>query len=205
MSNRVIPKEELAAYKQWEMNSFDKGKAPVNKPTEEVSVKLPTASELEAIQQSALQEGYEAGAQAARIEAAQLSAIAKAFSESIASMENEVAEKLLSLSISIARQILREALVVKPELILPVVKEAISSLAESKQHNVLRINSKDVEIVSKHLGDELSLDGWKIISDDKIEAGGCKVESANGEVNATLATRWQRIISNLGSNDEWLE
>jgi flagellar assembly protein FliH len=206
MSNRVIPKEESADYKKWDMNSFDKGKAAApNKPTEEAPVKLPTASELEGMQQRARQEGYETGVHIVRQEVAQLSALAKSFSESVASLENEVAEKLLSLSINIARQILREALVVKPEFILPVVKEAISSLAESRQHNVLRLNPSDVEIVTKHMGDELSVDGWKIVSDDKIEAGGCKIESTNGEVNATLETRWKRIISNLGANDEWIE
>ncbi len=204
MSNRVIPKEELAAYKQWEMNSFDKGKTG-NKTKEEAPVKLPTAAELEAMQQRAQQEGYEMGVQTARDEAIQLNTLITSFSNSMASMENEIAEQLLSLALNIAKQMVRDALTIKPELVLPIVKEAIASLAESKQHTVLRLNSKDIDIVAKHLGDELSHDGWKIIRDDRVAAGGCKIESANGEINATLETRWRRIISNLGINDEWLE
>lgn len=204
MSNRFIPKEELAGYKQWEMNSFDKGKS-ANKKAEEIPVKLPTAAELEAMQQRARQEGYETGVQSARNEAAQFRSLIESLSNSMASMENEIAEKLLSLALNIAKQMVREALTIKPELVLPIVKEAISNLAESKQHSVLRLNPKDIQIVTKYLGDELSHDEWKIVHDDKIEAGGCKIESANGEINATLETRWHRIISNLGSNDEWLE
>ncbi|MES2354470.1 MAG: flagellar assembly protein FliH [Pseudomonadota bacterium] len=208
MSSRFIPKDQTTDFKRWEIGSFDSsGKRPAPAtppppPSEEI--KLPTAAELEAIQQQAYQEGYQAGLKQAQMEGEQLRKLSLSFTQSINEIEKSVAEELLTLSLNIAKQVLREALAVKPELVLPVVREALHSLSEAQQNNILRLNPADVEVVTRHLGDELNVDGWRIIADEQIEAGGCRVESANGEVNATLATRWQRIISTLGRDDGWL-
>jgi flagellar assembly protein FliH len=159
---------------------------------------------LEAIQQQAHDEGYQAGSERARAEGERLQQLAQHYSQAIATVEESIAEDLLSLALDIAKQLLREALIVKPELILPIVREALASLSEPRQNPVLLLNPADLELVTLRMGDLLAIEGWKVLADERIEAGGCRVESANGEVNATLATRWQRIISTLGRDHAWL-
>ena len=36
-------------------------------------------------------------------------------------------------------------------------------------------------------------------------AGGCRIESGTSEVDATLSTRWQRVLDTIGSSSDWLE
>jgi len=203
-AGRVIPKEELTKIERWEIGPFGNSRNKKDEPAEP-PVKLPTAAEVEALQRQAHEEGYQAGLAEARAEAERLRGLSQSFSTSISEVEKAVAEQLLNLSIDIAQQVIREALAVKPELVLPVVREALNALSESRQNNVIRLNPKDVELVSRHLGDELSLGGWKIFADESIGVGGCRLESANGEVNATLASRWQRVISTLGREDGWIK
>jgi len=38
-----------------------------------------------------------------------------------------------------------------------------------------------------------------------MERGGCRIESANSEIDATLDVRWKRIVAALGRDDAWLE
>ncbi len=182
---------------------------------------LPTAEELEAIYEEARQSGhtagYEAGEQAGRqigqenaealgrAEAERLAGIIAGLAGSIKQCEQEVADQLLALGLEIARQVLRHSLRVKPELILPVVREAIAALPVSHGHPLLLLNPADAVLVRERLGDSLSHSGWKLIEDLQIEAGGCRVELSGSEVDATLATRWQRVLEAIGTHSDWLE
>ena len=187
---------------------------------EETSSPLPTAEELEAIYEEARLSGYnlgleegrlagesaakEAAAAQGRAEAERLAAIIAGLGESITQCEQQVADQLLKLALDIARQILRHSLQIQPELILPVVREAIAALPVSHGHPLLLLNPADAALVREHLGDSLSHAGWKILEDRQIEAGGCRVELAGSEVDASLATRWQRTLDAIGTQADWL-
>ena len=45
----------------------------------------------------------------------------------------------------------------------------------------------------------------KLIEDLQIEQGGCRVEVSGSEVDATLATRWHRVIEAIGTRSDWLD
>jgi hypothetical protein len=45
---------------------------------------------------------------------------------------------------------------------------------------------------------------WRIIDDSTLTAGGCRVELGASEVDATLETRWRRVIEAIGVSQEWL-
>ncbi|WP_369751602.1 FliH/SctL family protein [Pandoraea sp. B-6] len=53
------------------------------------------------------------------------------------------------------------------------------------------------------MGAELRAAGWTVRADSTIERGGCKAEAASGEVDATVATRWQRVMAALGKDLPW--
>jgi flagellar assembly protein FliH len=40
--------------------------------------------------------------------------------------------------------------------------------------------------------------GCRFIADARVARGGCRLETAQGEVDATLATRWLRVLAALG-------
>ena len=39
----------------------------------------------------------------------------------------------------------------------------------------------------------------------QIARGGCRIETANGQIDATIATRWQQVLAALGQTSEWME
>lgn len=54
------------------------------------------------------------------------------------------------------------------------------------------------------MGDHLSHNGWRIIEDPSITRGGCRIELGASEVDATLETRWRRVIEAIGVTEDWL-
>jgi flagellar assembly protein FliH len=100
---------------------------------------------------------------------------------------------------------LKTALNVRPELIVPLVREAIHYLPTLQQPALLHLNPDDALLIAHHMGDEISTAGWRVIDDPHMDRGGCRIETASNQIDATMQTRWQRIASALGKDSDWLD
>jgi flagellar assembly protein FliH len=218
-----ISKETLTAYQRWELAAFDEtgelpptvaqpstGTIPADNPADQPPpVTLATAEEVERIYTEAHESGYAAGYDTgiaqARVEAEQINTLLNNLQQSLQAIDQEVADQLLAVSIEIASQVLRQSLRIKPELLLPVVREAVAALSPHHGHPALFVHPDDAALIRTHLGDQLSHNNWRIIEDGRLEAGGCRAEIGASEVDATLATRWRRVIEAIGVSQEWLD
>ena len=207
MSSVVITKEQLTAFERWELISFDAqpgGKHGGNA--------LATVAELENIRQMAHDDGYAqgrdagyvAGTQQARIEAAQIHTLLQSLQDALNQMDEQLAQSLLDLSLEVARKVAGEALRVKPEVILKIVSDAISDLPHFNQNAHLILHPDDADLVRKQMGEQLSHAGWKIFTDAQIMRGGCRVETAHTQVDATMEARWKRVVESIGQDKSWL-
>lgn len=201
MSSNIIPKEQLSAYQRWELNSLD-GSATATVP-------LPTAEEVENTHRQAYQEGFAAGYQEGKgkvdAELARLEQLMSALGGALNQFDETLTQNLLSLALGVAKQMLREALRVRPELVLPVIREAVNNLPQASQHPHLKLHPEDAALVRSLMADELGHFHWKLIEDSRVERGGCRVETTNSEIDATMENRWKRILVALGSEGAWLE
>lgn len=212
MSDATIQKEQLTPYQRWELPAFDRVK---------VVEAVPTVAQIEQIQLQAHEEGYKAGyeegyaeghakshaegAQKNHEEAQRLAEIIGALEKELQQVDQQVAQELLDLALEIARQVLQQTIKVKPDLLLGVVREAISELPHFNQHAHLVLHPADAELVRTSMGEQLTHTDWKIFEDAQMERGGCRVETAHSQIDATLATRWKRVVSSIGQDGTWLE
>jgi flagellar assembly protein FliH len=196
-------------YQRWEPATLDR--------VEVIKVQMPTAADLEAIHQQAHQEGYQAGftegAEAGRqhgaVQAAeevrQLQALLATVTEAVGELEQAMSEDLLALSLEISKQMLRQALKIKPELLLPVIRSAMESLPQNTPHPHLHLHPEDAVLVRASMQTEAAQGGWKIIEDHRIARGGCRIETQMSETDATIENRWQRLAMALGQDTRWLD
>ncbi|MBL8413356.1 MAG: flagellar assembly protein FliH [Propionivibrio sp.] len=222
-----VPKENLTAYQRWELAAFDEAEqAAAHKshsasiptsagcPTEHAdrdeptSLALPTAADIERMHIDAHQQGYTAGhaegIAEARASAARIDAVMTSLQLALSELDQQVADQLLATAVEIASQMLRQSLRVKPELLLPVVREAVATLHPHLGHPALFAHPDDAALIRTHLGDQLTQNNWRIIEDATLSSGGCRVELGASEVDATLETRWRRVIESIGISQEWL-
>lgn len=144
-------------------------------------------------------EGHAQGLDMAREEARKLQALAQACAESIHGMEADTGEALLSLALRVAEQVLRSTLNSQPERILDLIREVLQVDAGQQGALKLRLNPADMDLVDQYLQQDATVTHWRLQSDASIERGGCIVETALGSIDATLQTRWQRVVSTLGT------
>jgi flagellar assembly protein FliH len=181
----------------------------------------PSDEELAAIREQARQEGYDAGYKAGRDEGmaqaldeqraatehalAPVRAIADNFSAALRDADQAISNEVLELALHLAKGMLKNALRVKPELILPIVREAIEYLPVLQQPALLILNPDDAAVVRESIAEELDKGGWRVIDDPTIERGGCKVDTASNQIDATVQSRWQRLSLALGKDLDWMD
>lgn len=203
--------DKLTAWERWELASFD----PPAKPSEnlapsETAMTLSTAEEIERLLQQARETGHATGHAAgyaegkllARAEGARLAALTTQLDTALSTFDQQVAEDLLALALDVARQIIRQALNVKPQLLLEIIQEALAQM--HYPHATIHLHPEDASLVRSYFGDQLAHAGHRIQEDRRLERGGCTIEAGGSQIDASLITRWRRIIASLGSNAEWL-
>lgn len=156
-------------------------------------------------------EGYEAGkaqgyADAQRSAQQARAADVQRLERLIAGLQGEfedltarTADALLDLAVDIAAQVLRHEVQTRRETILPVVREALALVEQARAQPTLRLAPADIELVRAALQDDGQLQGCRIVADAAIVPGGCRIESSSGEIDASLATRWRRVLQTLGA------
>jgi flagellar assembly protein FliH len=176
----------------------------------------PTVEELEAIREEARKDGYDeghaaghadamaAGKIASAVELEHVRAIAANFHNALHDADQLIANDVLELALQLAKGMLKNALQVKPELILPIVRDAIEYLPVLQQPALLVLHPDDAAVVRAGIGEELDKGGWRVVEDPHVGRGGCKVDTASNQIDATAAGRWQRLSHALGKEVDWL-
>lgn len=197
---------KLTAWERWELASFDAPAGLRKETPDEPQLKPPTAEEIAQIFQQARETGHAAGyaeGQArARTEGARFVALATQFDVALTEIDQQVAEDLLALALDVARQVIRQAIAVKPELLLETVLEALAQMQHP--HATIHLHPEDASLVRSYLGDQLAHAGHRIHEDRRLERGGCLIEAGGSQLDASMATRWRRIVESLGCNADWL-
>jgi flagellar assembly protein FliH len=221
MTSRVIPKEELTAYQRWELLGLeDTSDNPVQQrhapPEETHAINLPTAEDLERIQQQAAQEGfklgheegykagYEMGQKAGEAAAKRFGQLVETLNGTLLGQDEKLSRELLDLALAVSKQMLKTALKVKDGLILEVLREAVNSLPGLSGHLRLVVHPDDVQVINEFMVAEHGHFTAKVLADSRVERGGFRIETNTSEVDGELPVRWQEIVDCLGTDSAWL-
>lgn len=228
----IISKKETQAFQRWKLESLElpvtpEESAEATEAGETVDSARAEQEDLASVEETgpsieeqlaelreqAHEEGYAAGYQAGK-EAAEveLKAIAEKLmmplselDQDLLEIDQQIAEDVLNLALTLTKQMIGQALQIRPEILLPIVQEAIRQLPRAAQHPMLVLHPDDAAIIREHLGDQLAQTRWEIREDTQIKQGGCRLEVEGSEVDATLETRWKRVLATIGQENNWLE
>jgi flagellar assembly protein FliH len=141
------------------------------------------------------QQGRQAGFNEAHQAAVQWAALTQSLPRALADADAAMAEQWVALAMSLAKQVLGQSLALQPEAVLVAVRELLSTEPALTGHPQLWLHPDDALLVKEHLNEDLQANGWRVRSDAHMARGGCRVQAASGEVDATLPTRWARLAS----------
>jgi flagellar assembly protein FliH len=219
--------QAVGAYRRWEPPAFDPAapaEAPAGAPDAsavaasaepvlpedppEPPIHFPTADEIETMYEQARTEGqaagYAEGAAQARAEAARLAALADGLDQALVRLDEGVAEEILALAIEVARRMVRLTLAERPAAVAETVKAALQQLPQNQVR--IHLHPDDIALVRAHLADPLEHGHHRLLEDDTVTRGGCRLDAAGSDIDATVETRWRRILEGLAVSDTaWRE
>jgi flagellar assembly protein FliH len=234
--SRIIPADRASGLSGWALGDFaaprsgtvrdepaDPAEAPDDAPpAREVeppplppeppgpSPEVVLREELEAARAEAREAGFEAGREAGyatgEAEAAALRLLVGHLRELVEDLEQGIASDVLSLSLELAKQIVRTSLRVRPDLVMAVIREVSKGFQGLGESPKLILHPADATLVRQSVeADPAGEWPWIIVEDGAVERGGCKFQTGASEIDATLETRWRRVVASLGRDDAWLD
>ncbi len=222
--SRFIPGEEIDVVEQWNFGAIDTASQLLA-----AQVKAREAAEAAAqgqvMQQQGYQSGYAAGIVQGRTQAQaevrrqmdeflakqakeagnNLARLLTSAQNQLSDAEQAMAQDVLELTCELARQVLRHELGVNPNVLMPVIREALALLGAQNKSAVVRMNPSDMVVLQDLIQAEFSGLSITLVGDAAVSRGGCLVESAGTVVDGSLQKRWQRAVANLGLSIDWDE
>lgn len=217
----LIRARDVGGFDVWSLPSFDPHvPEPEPEPEEELpemeevpleEVQPLTLEEVESIRQEAYNEGFAIGekegfhsttlkvrqeadvALTAKLRA--LESLMLNLFEPIAEQDTQIEKSLVGLVQHITRQVIQRELAIDSSQIEHVMREALKLLPLGVGNVRLYINPQDFELV-KALR-ERHEETWRIVEDEALLPGGCRVETEHSRIDATIETRISQIMAKL--------
>ncbi|MDF0731902.1 flagellar assembly protein FliH [Pseudomonas entomophila] len=216
----LIRARDLEGVDVWALPSFDPEPEPEPEPevVEEEVEEVPleevqplTLEELEAIRQEAYNEGFATGEregfhstqlkvrqEAETALAAKLASLEQLMShlfEPIAEQDTQIEKTLVHLVAHITRQVIGRELRSDSSQITHVLREALKLLPMGADNIRIHLNPQDFE-QAKALR-ERHEESWKLLEDEALLPGGCRIETAHSRIDATMETRMEKAVAQL--------
>ncbi|HEK0909544.1 TPA: flagellar assembly protein FliH [Pseudomonas putida] len=217
----LIRARDLEGVDVWALPSFDPEPEPAPEPEPEVveeveevpleEVQPLTLEELEAIRQEAYNEGFATGEregfhstqlkvrqeaeEALTAKLASLEQLMANLLEPIAEQDTQIEKSLVHLVAHVARQVIGRELASDSSQITHVLREALKLLPMGADNIRIHLNPQDFEL-AKALR-ERHEESWKLLEDESLLPGGCRIETAHSRIDATMETRMEKAVAQL--------
>ena len=170
-----------------------------------------TLEELESIRQEAYNEGFATGERegfhstqlkvrqeaevALTAKLASLEQLMSNLLEPIAEQDVQIEKSLVHLVAHITRQVVGRELRTDSSQITHVLREALKLLPMGAENIRIHVNPQDFEL-AKALR-ERHEENWRLLEDEALLPGGCRIETAQSRIDATMETRIEKALAQL--------
>ena len=145
--------------------------------------------------------GYDAGFQQGLADAQQQQAPLQArmqqlvteFQNTLESLDSVIAARLMQLALEAARSVIGQATTVDGSALLRQIQGLLQQEPMFSGKPQLRVHPDDLLRIEQTLGPTLDLHGWRLLADNTLHPGGCKLSAEDGDLDASVATRWQEL------------
>ena len=100
---------------------------------------------------------------------------------------------MVQMALEAARQVIGQTPTVDNSALIKQIQQLLQQEPLFSGKPQLRVHPDDLQRVDDMLGATLSLHGWRLRGDPTLHPGGCKVSADEGDLDASVATRWQEL------------
>ncbi|POZ19530.1 flagellar assembly protein FliH [Lelliottia aquatilis] len=140
-----------------------------------------------------LEEGLEQSRQQQAPVHARMQQLVSEFQNTLDALDSVIASRLMQMALEAARQVIGHTPAVDNSALIKQIQGLLQQEPLFSGKPQLRVHPDDLQRVEEMLGATLSLHGWRLRGDPSLHHGGCKVSADEGDLDASVATRWQEL------------
>jgi flagellar assembly protein FliH len=206
--SNVVTAEELAQYQRWQAPRMVSVTDVEPEPNQYLTVE-----DIEAMQKEAQDEGYKVGFEEGKQagydagfksgqtditqQANYLKQVLAKLNTPLQELDQVIENDILNLVTTVVRQVIRRELKADPEHVIGAVRSAMAVLPVSDRKLKIYLNPQDIELVKKGLAMDDDGVTWQWVEDPVMARGGCRLETADTRVDATVEARIESVITKL--------
>lgn len=202
---------QIALEREPEQPPEEVSEQPLEEEIELETVKPFTVEELEQIREEAYNEGFATGEKdgfhAGQLKAQQeakavlakrtgeLDALMAQLMAPLKQQDEQIEDMLLVLLEQMLRAVLQREMQSDRDQVVGVLRSALKALPVGAENIRIYLNPLDFDSIKalRERHDE----SWRLLEDDQLMPGGCRIETEHSQVDATLETRLQQLVAQL--------
>lgn len=200
MSNRIIASKESEDCPRWQVpdvgSAASPGKAAVGVSQTQKEIERRRQQGYDAGFAQGKQEGIKAGQAQFNQQALQVSQIASQLSKPLEELDDEIVNELVTLSMTIAKHMVRREISTNPGEIVAVVREAAATLPAASRTIRIFLNPEDATLLKEALS-ITEQSAWELVDDPSLTRGGCRLETENAQLDASLEHRLAAVVAQI--------
>ncbi len=203
MSDRA-GKEPADPFSIWQPRSFE-GDPTIAREVSARRRTIHSVAELERLREEAWQEGFAEGRAAGReqghselreellLQLATLRSLLDALQAPLSLVSEQVEKELVALAIAMAEKIVDDEVRARPERIVKLLPELLAQLPSAAREVKIWLHPEDARLIRSHLPDAELQAGWRLLEQEAIARGGCRIESSQAAIDARLQSRIRAV------------
>ncbi len=206
---RILTANEATEYVEWQ-EPMVQGRIA---STHDDGIQPPTANEMQTLHKAAYDEGFNMGRNEGRSQGYkegraeaeeesrqlfnQLTALFNSLANPVEQLDDELEQSIATLTLAIARQLVRREIKIEPGEIVAVVREAVRALPISARNPTIYLHPEDMQLVRSALSLGEDDRTWRLEEDLLLTRGDCRVETESSFIDATIESRLSAIAANM--------
>ena len=124
---------------------------------------------------------------------AQMQQLVRDFQHALDALDGVIVTRLTQLALAAARQVIGGTRAPDDGALVAQIQHLLQQEPLFSGRPQLRVHPDDLALVGQMLGETLEAHGWRLYADPALHRGGCSVCADEGDLDASLATRWQAL------------
>ncbi|TCV95560.1 flagellar assembly protein FliH [Biostraticola tofi] len=142
-----------------------------------------------------IEQGRQEGCRQQQAVTDRLTAMLHELKITVDALDQIIPARLMQVALTAAHRIIGQAPMVDGHALLKHIQQLLHEEKLFSSQPTLWVHPDDLPLLQQQLAAALDNQGWQLLADGRIQRGGCRITTDEGELDATLETRWQQLCN----------
>lgn len=127
----------------------------------------------------------------------QIEQLIKELKSSISGLEAIIPSRIIQIALQISEKIIKKSPICDTKVLLKEIRKLLHEKNFLGDDLRLYVHPDDLNVLKEYFGETFKNQGWHLLGDGQLLRGGFRILTEDGEIDATLESKWNHICQIL--------